>query len=218
MSELSVLGGGGPVESPSIDLDIETLEHNGVKISVLYERHPAGESRFSGVIAHDRMAEGYANAVVDYMMNVVGLSMAIASDIWNREAVRHAKSNARSERITRGSVENEKEDVVTTQHSGMSDDEYLAALDRERKAFARRNAAAKKPNTPQGEHINADGEFQSDKYPWCKPGFVPLKLSDPTAWPVLWHYADRREAVDAEFSADLRTCLRAKGYTPLERK
>ncbi len=57
------------------------------------------------------------------------------------------------------------------------------------------------------DHIDENGEFQSDKYPWCKPGFVPLKLTDPMAWPVLWEYARVREVVDKEFSEDLRTCL-----------
>jgi len=63
-----------------------------------------------------------------------------------------------------------------------------------------------------GEHINADGEFQSDKYPWCKPGFVPLKLTDPMAKSVLWEYADRREAVDSEFAKDLKACLFKAGH------
>jgi len=65
-----------------------------------------------------------------------------------------------------------------------------------------------------GEHINVDGEFQSDKYPWCQPGFVPLKLTDPMAQPVLWHYAALRASVDAAFADDLRMALRAKGYDP----
>ena len=64
----------------------------------------------------------------------------------------------------------------------------------------------------RGDHINADGEFQSDKYPWCKPGFVPLKLADPTAWPVLWEYARARREVDSDFSDDLQDRLRREGY------
>ena len=67
---------------------------------------------------------------------------------------------------------------------------------------------------PLGEHINSDGEFQSDKYLWCLPGFVPLKLTDPMAWPVLWEYARVRESVDAVFAEDLRTALRSAGYAP----
>lgn len=58
-----------------------------------------------------------------------------------------------------------------------------------------------------GEHI-VNGQFQSDKYPWCKPGFVPLKLSDPTARKCLYDYAMLRRAVDKEFSEDLIRCLR----------
>ena len=64
-----------------------------------------------------------------------------------------------------------------------------------------------------GEHL-IDGEFQSDKYPWCERGFVPLKLTDPMAQPVLWDYAHHRESVDPEFSADLLEALRLQGYSP----
>jgi len=56
-------------------------------------------------------------------------------------------------------------------------------------------------------HFNTNGEFQSDKYPWCKPGFVPLKITDPTAWEPLLEYANARESVDAEFAADLRRAV-----------
>ena len=52
------------------------------------------------------------------------------------------------------------------------------------------------------EHL-IDGEFQSDKYPWCKRGFVPLKLTDPNARTVLRAYAELRRPIDAEFSKDL---------------
>ena len=62
-----------------------------------------------------------------------------------------------------------------------------------------------------GEHL-IDGEFQSDKYPWSKPGFVPLKLTDPMAQSLLWDYAARRSVVDPEFSWDLCEALRLKGY------
>jgi len=62
-----------------------------------------------------------------------------------------------------------------------------------------------------GEHL-INGEFLSDKYPWCQPGFVPLKLTDLTAQPLLWEYSLLREHVDPEFSADLREALRLKGY------
>lgn len=52
-------------------------------------------------------------------------------------------------------------------------------------------------------HFNKKGEFQSDKYPWCKPGFVPLKLSDPTAWQPLMDYAIKRLGIDRQFAYDL---------------
>ena len=64
-----------------------------------------------------------------------------------------------------------------------------------------------------GEHL-IDGEFQSDKYPWCHRGFVPLKLTDPMAWSVLWDYAQKRESVDMEFANDLRKALKLQGYFP----
>jgi len=59
-----------------------------------------------------------------------------------------------------------------------------------------------------------DGEFQSDKYPTCPRGKVPLSVKDPTAQDLLWEYAQRRRAVDAEFSDDLEAALRATGYKP----
>lgn len=62
-------------------------------------------------------------------------------------------------------------------------------------------------------HINDDGEFQSDKYPSCPAGKVPLSTADPSAQSLLWEYAQRRRKVDAEFSADLEIALKAKGYT-----
>lgn len=57
-----------------------------------------------------------------------------------------------------------------------------------------------------------DGEFQSDKYPTTPRGKVPLSVKDPTAQDLLWEYAQRRRAVDAEFSDDLEAALRAAGY------
>jgi hypothetical protein len=64
-----------------------------------------------------------------------------------------------------------------------------------------------------GSHI-VDGEFQSDKYPTCPPGKVPLSVKDATAQDLLWEYAQRRRAVDMEFADDLQFALRAAGYVP----
>ena len=61
-----------------------------------------------------------------------------------------------------------------------------------------------------GSHL-IDNQFQSDKYTWCKPGFVPLKLTDRMAQDLLYEYAQRRRAVDPEFSADLETALKNAG-------
>lgn len=60
-------------------------------------------------------------------------------------------------------------------------------------------------------HI-VEGEFQSDKYPTTPRGKVPLSVKDPTAQDLLWTYAQRRRAVDAEFSDDLEWALVAAGF------
>jgi hypothetical protein len=62
-----------------------------------------------------------------------------------------------------------------------------------------------------GDHI-VDGEFQSDKYPNCPRGKVPLSVRDVTAQDLLWIYAQRRRTVDAGFSEDLETCLLDAGF------
>lgn len=64
-----------------------------------------------------------------------------------------------------------------------------------------------------GSHL-VDGEFQSDKYPTTPRGKVPLSVKDPTAQDLLWQYAQRRRAVDSEFSDDLETALKAAGFEP----
>ena len=53
------------------------------------------------------------------------------------------------------------------------------------------------------DHIDNDGKFQSDKYTWCRPDFVPLKLTDPNARQVLREYAELRREVDSDFADDL---------------
>ena len=67
-----------------------------------------------------------------------------------------------------------------------------------------------------GSHLNENGEFQSDKYPTCPAGKVPLSIKDLTAQDLLWEYAQRRREVDAEFSDDLETALKAAGFRPNE--
>lgn len=66
---------------------------------------------------------------------------------------------------------------------------------------------------PTGEHI-IDGEFQSDKYPTCPRGKVPLSTRDGGAQDLLWIYAQRRRKIDAQFSDDLEACLRWHAYSP----
>lgn len=64
-----------------------------------------------------------------------------------------------------------------------------------------------------GAHL-IDGQFQSDKYPTTPRGKVPLSVKDASAQDLLWEYAQRRRAIDPEFSADLETALLAAGFTP----
>ena len=63
-----------------------------------------------------------------------------------------------------------------------------------------------------GAHL-IDGEFQSDKYPTCPRGKVPLSTKDPMAQDLLWEYAKRHREVDPEFSDDLETTLYSSGFT-----
>lgn len=63
-----------------------------------------------------------------------------------------------------------------------------------------------------GSHFNKDNQFQSDKYPTCPPGKVPLSVKDPLAQDLLWEYAERRRSVDGEFSDDLQKALIAVGF------
>ena len=65
-----------------------------------------------------------------------------------------------------------------------------------------------------GTHL-IDGEFQSDKYPSTPRGKVPLSTKDPMAQDLLWIYADRHRAKDAEFSDDLQVALRMRGFNPV---
>lgn len=57
-----------------------------------------------------------------------------------------------------------------------------------------------------------NGEFQSDKYPTCPPGKIPLSVKDPMAQDLLWEYAQRRRSVDYQFSNDLEKALIDKGF------
>lgn len=66
-----------------------------------------------------------------------------------------------------------------------------------------------------GAHL-IDGMFQSDKYPECPRGKVPLSCKDKMAQDLLYEYAQRRRSVDAEFSDDLEEALRFAGYEPSE--
>jgi len=64
-----------------------------------------------------------------------------------------------------------------------------------------------------GSHI-IDGHFQSDKYPTCPRGKVPLSIKDASAQDLLWEYAQRRRHIDAEFADDLESALIAAGFDP----
>lgn len=64
-------------------------------------------------------------------------------------------------------------------------------------------------------HI-VNGQFQSDKYPTCPPGKVPLSVTDPLAQGLLWEYAELHRVAhdDREFADDLQLALREAGYRP----
>ena len=73
--------------------------------------------------------------------------------------------------------------------------------------------ARREPLADGREHLTVTNEFQSDKYPWCPAGFVPLKITDPMAVDLLQQYAEKRRSVDAEFTRDLREALLYPGNT-----
>lgn len=70
-----------------------------------------------------------------------------------------------------------------------------------------RCVVAREPLAEGRDHLTITGTFQSDKYPWCAAGFVPLKITDKTAHDLLRTYADRRALIDAEFGRDLHEAL-----------
>lgn len=67
-----------------------------------------------------------------------------------------------------------------------------------------------------GEHL-IEGSFQSDKYPGCPRGKVPLSEKDPLAQDLLAEYARRRRPTDQAFADDLMQALRNHGYEPSAR-
>lgn len=66
-------------------------------------------------------------------------------------------------------------------------------------------------------HI-VDGKFQSDKYPWCQPDFVPLKVTDTLAQPYLWATACMYDAMGDDFGRDLKKRLLTAGYKPASQR
>ena len=64
-----------------------------------------------------------------------------------------------------------------------------------------------------GDHL-IDGEFQSDKYPTCPRGKVPLSVKDTRVQDLLWEVAFIWDSVDTGFASDLRAALRNAGYEP----
>ncbi len=45
-------------------------------------------------------------------------------------------------------------------------------------------------------NLTKDGEFQSDKYTWCPPGYFAIKLSDPIGRLCLLTYAELTDQDD----------------------
>ncbi len=68
--------------------------------------------------------------------------------------------------------------------------------------------------TPKRPHLTQRGVFRSDKYKWCPPGFLALKLTDVTAQPWIWGYAQLRGVIDQEFREDIHYALNKLGYRP----
>jgi hypothetical protein len=64
-------------------------------------------------------------------------------------------------------------------------------------------------------HLTPDGEFQSEKYDWCPPGFIPLKLTDRKARDLIWLYGERKKKEEPTFSEDLHQALENAGFNPL---
>jgi hypothetical protein len=77
----------------------------------------------------------------------------------------------------------------------------------------RGDTISSEPTDAEHPHL-INGEFQSDKYPTTPRGKVPLSVKDPSAQDLLWEYAQRHHAVDAEFAADLEIALKNAGYVP----
>ena len=67
-------------------------------------------------------------------------------------------------------------------------------------------------NKQKRPHLTQRGVFRSDKYPWCKPGFLALKFTDPMAQDLIDEYAVRRAVIDQEFTDDVFTALHNVGY------
>lgn len=86
--------------------------------------------------------------------------------------------------------------------------DYVQFEDYKELADALEQAQVRRETLVDGrEHLTVTNEFQSDKYPWCPAGFVPIKVTDPMAADLLSEYADRRKVVDEEFTRDLKEAL-----------
>lgn len=105
------------------------------------------------------------------------------------------------------------EDMIETSPGvGMHEDPAghaaaMANVAREALAALEAEAEAREPLAEGRDHLTEGGVFRSDKYPWCRDGFVPLKLTDPDARKVLRIYADRHQERDSDFSRDLYSAM-----------
>lgn len=79
--------------------------------------------------------------------------------------------------------------------------------------FTAEPAEANPGGGAEGDHL-IGSHFKSHKYPWCEVDFVPLKLTDKMAQPLLWMYAEKRKVIDLAFAKDLQTALIEAGYEP----
>lgn len=80
-------------------------------------------------------------------------------------------------------------------------------------------------NAKRNPHlVELDGllDFQSDKYPSCPAGKVPISTKDPAGQDLLFEYAHRREVgshgsseTDSSFASAVRIALQSRGFVPL---
>ena len=65
-----------------------------------------------------------------------------------------------------------------------------------------------------GHHINAEGQFQSDKHPDLPPDRIRLNFNNPNSHAALWQLAKSYASVDPELAEDIGMRLWSLGSRP----